>query len=77
MDCVSIEKNNESEFSQSKSAQPNPKSTRPRIRVIFEFTLLKPKLVYYRAVQGVDGGYRMERRIQGVLTVGSPRSQIC
>lgn len=62
MDCVSIEKNNESVFSQSKCAHTNPKSPRPRIRIVFEFTLLKPKLTYYRAVQGIDGGYRMERR---------------
>jgi hypothetical protein len=62
MDCVSPIKNNESEFPQSKSAHTNHKSTRPQIRIIFEFTLLRPKLTYYRGVQGADGGYRMEKR---------------
>lgn len=35
---------------------------RARIKVIFEFVCPKPKPVIYRAVQGADGGYRMEKR---------------
>lgn len=62
MDCVSSVKNNESEISQSSFARTNPKSPRARIRVVFEFTLLRPKLTLYRGVQGADGGFRMERR---------------
>ena len=37
-------------------------ANRPRVRVIFEFTVSKPKLTFYRAVQATDGGYRMEKR---------------
>lgn len=62
MDCVSSIENNESEISQSKSAHTNPKSQRPRIRIIFEFSVSKPTLIFYRAVQATDGGYRMEKR---------------
>ena len=62
MDYVSPIENNESEISQSNSAHTNPKSSRPRIRIVFEFSVVRPKLTYYRALQGIDGGFRMERR---------------
>lgn len=35
---------------------------RPRIQVIFEFVCPKPVPMIYRGVQGVNGGYRMEKR---------------
>jgi hypothetical protein len=34
----------------------------PRIKVVFEFSALKPKLTHYRGVQAIDGGFRMEKR---------------
>lgn len=33
-----------------------------RVKVIFEFSVSKPKLFFYRAVQAIDGSYRMEKR---------------
>lgn len=33
-----------------------------RIKVIFEFSVPKPKITFYRGVQATDGGFRMEKR---------------
>ncbi len=41
------------------------KTTRPRIKVIFEFTISRPKPTFYRAVEATDGTYRMEKRGAG------------
>lgn len=35
---------------------------RQKIKVLFAFTVPKPKLTHYRAVQSTDGFYRMEKR---------------
>jgi len=35
---------------------------RPKITVIFEFIVTKPKATFYRGVQATDGSYRMEKR---------------
>ncbi len=43
----------------------NPKSATTetnKVKVIFEFAVLKPKLTIYRGVQSADGSYRMEKR---------------
>lgn len=32
------------------------------MKIIFEFSVLKPKAIIYRGVQASDGSYRMERR---------------
>ncbi len=37
-------------------------SSRKTIKVIFEFSILRPKHVIYRGVQAAEGGYRMEKR---------------
>jgi hypothetical protein len=41
---------------------PTAIATHSRIKVIFEFYALKPKLTHYRGVQATDGGFRMEKR---------------
>ena len=33
-----------------------------KLKVIFEFTVLTPKLTIYRGVKAADGSYRMEKR---------------
>ena len=33
-----------------------------RVKVLFEFSVPKPKVAYYRAVQSQDGSFRMEKR---------------
>ena len=33
-----------------------------KVKIIFEFTVLTPKLTFYRGVKAVDGCYRMEKR---------------
>lgn len=43
--------------------QEVPRS-RPRIEVLFEFTMTKPRPSIYRAVRATDGSFRMERRGQ-------------
>ncbi len=43
----------------------NPKSATTKtkkVKIIFEFAVLKPKLTIYRGVQATDGSYRMEKR---------------
>ena len=48
--------------------EPKPKphaprlEVRPRIEILFEFAMLKPKPTFYRAVKAVDGSFRMEKR---------------
>ncbi len=36
--------------------------TRKAVTVIFEFSVLKPKIILYRGVQATDGSFRMEKR---------------
>ncbi len=36
--------------------------TRKAVIVIFEFSVLKPKITLYRGVQATDGSFRMEKR---------------
>lgn len=38
------------------------KMPRKTIKVIFEFSVLRPKITLYRGVQAADGSYRMEKR---------------
>ena len=40
---------------------PRGLQSRPRIEVLFEFSLPKPKPTLYRAVQATDGSFRMEK----------------
>lgn len=40
----------------------NKPSTRKAIKVILEFSVLRPKVIFYRGVQATDGSYRMEKR---------------
>lgn len=35
---------------------------RKAVIVIFEFSVLKPKVTVFRGVQATDGGFRMEKR---------------
>ncbi|MBK7889566.1 MAG: hypothetical protein IPJ84_01575 [Bdellovibrionales bacterium] len=35
---------------------------RTKIMIVFEFSVLKPKTVFYRGVKAADGGHRMEKR---------------
>lgn len=35
---------------------------RKSVTVIFEFSVLKPKVIVYRGVQATDGSFRMEKR---------------
>lgn len=38
------------------------KLNRPRIKIIFEFSVPNPRLTFYRGVQATDGSFRMEKR---------------
>ncbi len=38
------------------------KLARPTIKIIFEFSVPKPRPTFYRGVQAVDGSFRMEKR---------------
>lgn len=40
----------------------NNEPLRTKIMIVFEFSVLKPKTVFYRGVKAADGGYRMEKR---------------
>jgi hypothetical protein len=44
--------------------QSTTSGARPRVEVIFEFSVVIPKLTFYRGVKTSSGGFRMEKRGQ-------------
>ncbi len=44
---------------------------RLKIKILFEFTVPKPKLTFFRAVSTINGGFRIEKRGEPAMWCGS------
>jgi len=74
----------ENQIEQNQKLDPPPEQSRlpvrSKIEILFEFSVPKPKLTFYRAVKAIDGSFRVEKRgehakkFRSIMSCGAEQS---